>query len=90
MVANSKDLACNPIEEIIRWIRGDKVILDSDLAKLYGVQTRVSVQAVKRNHDRFPEDFMFRLNNREFTDLRSQTVISKVWGGRRTNPYAFT
>lgn len=64
-------------------------MLDSDLAECYGVETRVLVQAVKRNLERFPESFMFQLNDEEFANLRSQNVISS-WGGRRYPPYAFT
>jgi hypothetical protein len=66
--------------------------MDADLAQLYGVETRVLVQAVKRNLSRFPADFMFQLSAEEFGALRSQTVISNVGGrgGRRTAPYAFT
>jgi len=81
-----------PIERIqkcIYVIRGRKVMLDSDLAELYGVQTKVLLQAVKRNVDRFPADFMFQLSAREFEILRSQIVTSS-WGGRRYAPYAFT
>ena len=69
---------------------GEKVILDADLAALYGVATRVLVQAVKRNSERFPPDFMFQLTPEEFALLRSQTVTSRGWGGRRYPPYAFT
>jgi len=83
-----------PSERITRSIlllRGQKVLLDADLAELYGVQTRVLVQAVKRNLERFPEDFMFQLDAEELAALRSQSVISKVGrGGRRYAPYAFT
>jgi hypothetical protein len=64
-------------------------MLDKDLSKLYDVSTKALVQAVKRNPDRFPPDFMFQLSNQEFKDLRSQTVTSS-WGGRRVPPYAFT
>ncbi|WP_295004248.1 ORF6N domain-containing protein [uncultured Dechloromonas sp.] len=72
-------------------LREQRVMLDSDLAELYGVETRVLVQAVKRNQDRFPDDFMFQLNNQDVAALRSQAVISKPGrGGRRTAPYAFT
>ncbi len=78
------------IERAIRLIRGEKVILDSDLAALYGVATRVLVQAVKRHIERFPPDFMFQLTKEEFTALRSQSVTSSGWGGRRYPPYAFT
>lgn len=81
-----------PVERIVQSIhviRGHKVMLDTDLAALYEVETRVLVQAVQRNRERFPEDFMFRLSKDEFDDLRSQTVISN-WGGRRYPPYAFT
>ncbi|RIL00913.1 MAG: DNA-binding protein [Proteobacteria bacterium] len=65
-------------------------MLDQDLAALYGVETRVLVQAVKRNVARFPEDFLFQLSPDEFARLRSQIVISNGRGGRRTRPYAFT
>lgn len=64
-------------------------MLDSDLASLYGVETRVLIQAVMRNIDRFPEDFMFQLDKQEFENLKSQFVTSS-WGGRRKLPYAFT
>lgn len=73
----------------ILLIRGKRVMLDSDLAMLYGVETRTLLQAVKRNKRRFPEDFMFQLTKGEFTNLRSQFVISS-YGGRRYLPYAFT
>jgi len=72
-------------------LREQRVILDADLAELYGVQTKVLVQAVKRNLARFPQDFMFQLSADESTALRSQTVTSNTGrGGRRTAPYAFT
>jgi hypothetical protein len=71
-------------------VRGQKVILDRDIAELYEVPTKALIQAVKRNVTRFPRDFMFRLSAREFKNLRSQSVISSLWGGRRTAPYAFT
>ena len=77
------------IERAILLIRRQKVMLDADLSELYGVEPRVLVQAVKRNLDRFPEDFMFQLTKDEFLALRSQFVISS-WGGRRYPPYAFT
>ena len=64
------------IEKAILLIRSQKVMLDADLAALYGVETRVLVQAVKRNLERFPEDFMFQLNKEETAFLRSQFVIS--------------
>jgi phage regulator Rha-like protein len=78
------------IEKRICLIRGQKVLLDSDLAELYRVQTRSLVQAVKRNSARFPSDFMFQLTQNEFDSLRSQSVISKRRGGRRYPPYVFT
>jgi hypothetical protein len=78
------------IEKSILLIRKQKVMLDADLAELYGVETRVLVQAVKRNHERFPEDFMFQLSHEEFSILRSQSMTSSDWGGRRYPPYAFT
>jgi ORF6N domain len=78
------------VQRIVR-LREMKVILDADLAELYGVETRVLVQAVKRNLDRFPNDFMFQLGKQEFAVLRSQIVTSSSGhGGRRTAPYAFT
>ena len=78
------------IEDKILLMRGQKVMLDMDLARLYGVQTKVLVQAVKRNIERFPEDFMFQLTKEEFDNiLRSQSVTSS-WGGRRYLPYVFT
>lgn len=78
------------IEQAILLIRGEKVMLDADLAVLYGVDTRSLVQAVKRNLSRFPPDFMFQLTSEELDGLRSQIVISKNRGGRRYPPYAFT
>jgi hypothetical protein len=75
----------------ILTLRDQRVMLDSDLAVLYGVQTKVLVQAVKRNLARFPQDFMFQLTTDEFAALRSQTVTSNAGrGGRRTAPFAFT
>ncbi len=74
----------------IHLIRGHKVMLDSDLARLYGVETRALNQAVKRNLIRFPDDFMFRLSAKEVVALRSQSVTSNDRGGRRYPPYAFT
>ncbi len=73
----------------ILTIRGVQVMLDRDLAELYGVTTGALNQAVKRNMNRFPERFMFQLNKTEYADLKSQTVISS-WGGSRSRPYAFT
>jgi hypothetical protein len=79
------------IEGKIYIIRGHKVMLDSDLAELYEVETKVLIQAVKRNIDRFPVDFMFQLKNQEVISLRSQIVTSKSSrGGRRYLPYVFT
>ncbi len=71
-------------------IRNQKAMLDSDLAKLYGVETKVLNQAVKRNIERFPNDFMFQLTQNEWKNLKSQIVTLSQWGGRRTSPYAFT
>jgi len=77
------------VQSKIYEIRGFKVILDFDLAYMYEVETRILNQAVKRNIKRFPADFMFQLTNQEFTNLKSQFVISS-WGGIRKLPYAFT
>lgn len=77
------------IQNKIYEIRGQRVMLDRDLAELYDVQTKVLNQAVKRNIKRFPADFMFQLTKEEFENLRSQIVTTR-WGGTRTMPYAFT
>ncbi|MFH1038765.1 MAG: ORF6N domain-containing protein [PVC group bacterium] len=78
------------IEQAIFWLRGQKVMLSTYLAELYQVEPRSLIQAVKRNIERFPDDFMFQLTDEEFLNLKSQIVISS-WGGlRRANPYAFT
>ena len=73
----------------IYLIRDQKVMMDSDLAELYNVSTKVLNQAVKRNINRFPEDFMFQLSTEEWDSLKSQSVTPKR-GGRRTTPYMFT
>jgi len=78
------------VERAILLIRGQKVLLDADLADLYGVETKALNQAVRRNPERFPPDFMFRLEEEEWAALRSQSVTSKGRGGRRTAPYVFT
>ena len=70
-------------------IRGEKVMLDRDLAELYGVETKVFNQSIKRNIERFPKDFMFALSEKEWQNLRSQFVTSS-WGGTRYKPYVFT
>ncbi len=78
------------VERRILLIRGQKVMLSTHLAELYEVAPRVLVQAVTRNRERFPDDFMFQLNRKEFSNLKSQFVTSS-WGGiRRAAPYAFT
>ncbi len=73
----------------IAVVRGQRVMFAQDLAELYGVETKVLMQAVRRNIDRFPQDFLFQLTNQEFTNLRSQIVTSS-WGGTRYLPYAFS
>ena len=78
------------IERRIYLIRDHRVMLSTDLAILYGVEPKVLVQAVKRNIERFPEDFMFQLTKEEFEILKSQIVTSSWGGPRRANPYAFT
>jgi hypothetical protein len=78
------------IEKRILFLRGHKVMLSTDLAEMYGVEPRALVQAVERNRERFPKDFMFQLSEKEFENLKSQIVTSS-WGGlRRARPYAFT
>ena len=79
----------NKVESLIRVIRGQQVMLDRDLAELYGVETKRLNEQVKRNIERFPEDFMFQLTPNEFDNLKSQIAISS-WGGVRKLPYAFT
>jgi hypothetical protein len=78
------------IERGILLLRRHRVMLDEHLAALYDVEVKVFNQAVKRNRERFPDDFMFQLTAEETRNLRSQTVTSSSWGGRRTRPYAFT
>ena len=78
------------IANAILFLRGQKVMLDGDLAMLYGVVTGALNQAVRRNRERFPPDFMFQLTARETARLKSQIVISNRRGGRRSRPYAFT
>ena len=90
MKAKKQLVSLERIEKSILILRGQKVMLDSDLANLYDVETKVLIQAVKRNRDRFPEDFMVQLTHGEFENLRSQIVTSSSWGGRRHPPYAFT
>ncbi len=70
-------------------VRGQRVMFAPDLAELYGVETKVLMQAVRRNIDRFPQDFLFQLTDQEFTILRSQ-IVTPSWGGTRYLPYAFT
>lgn len=87
----SKDIII-PQEVIINKIysiRGQKVMLDNDLAELYGVETKRLNEQVKRNASRFPDDFMFQLTIQEWENLKSQNATSS-WGGRRKLPYAFT
>ena len=79
------------IERAIQIVRGQRVMLDSDLARFYGVPTKVLNQAVRRNAERFPADFAFQLTQQEFTNLRSQIVTSSgEYGGRRYPPWVFT
>jgi hypothetical protein len=85
------EIDLNQINNMIFIIRGQKVMLDSDLAELYGVETKVLNQAIKRNLRRFPEDFMFQISSEEHKSLRSQFVTSNEGrGGRRYQPLVFT
>ena len=92
MVNKRSVIQLERIEKSILQIGGKKVMLDADLAELYGVETRVLVQAVKRNLERFPEDFMFQLSKDEVDFLRSQIVTLKRGRGQHSKylPYAFT
>lgn len=85
LIASQKE-----IENRIFHVRGVQVMLDNDLAEIYQVETRTLNQAVKRNIERFPDDFMFKLTQSEWENLKSHFVISNQHGGRRTTPYAFT
>jgi hypothetical protein len=90
MPESSSDIFTERIGKFIYKVRGQRVMLSTSLAELYGVEARVLMQAVKRNLERFPVDFMFQLSAEEFQNLKSQIVISS-WGGlRRARPYAFT
>jgi hypothetical protein len=88
---NKQSMVSDQIERVIYLIRGQRVMLDSDLARLYGVSTKALNQAVKRNAERFPDDFAFQLTEQEVLDLRSQFVTSTATrGGRRYRPQVFT
>lgn len=93
-MARNKHAALMPVQlvsQLIVILRRQRVLLDTNLAALYGVPTKVLLQAVKRNPERFPKDFMFQLNAKEWAALRSQSVTSnEARGGRRYAPYAFT
>ncbi len=101
MVAEKPEISAEPLEPLILRLRGRRVMLDSDLARLYGVTTLRFNEAFKRNKERFPDDFAFRLTAPEFSNLRSQSAISSLqlneiknktrsWGGRRYLPWVFT
>lgn len=91
-ISHSPVLVPDQVERRILVLRGRKVLLDQQLSAFYGVETRRLIEQVKRNPERFPADFMFRLSTDEWAALRSQSAISKPAGrgGRRTAPYAFT
>jgi len=89
MAKSSEIIPIERIQNSIYLIRKQKAMLDKDLAALYGVETKALIQAVKRNIERFPSDFMYQLTDKEVVILRSQIVTSS-WGGRRYNPYVFT
>ena len=94
-VSNEKDTLAalsetKRLAELVYLVRGEKVLLDSDLAMLYGVETGALNRAVKRNTDRFPADFMLQLSPQEWDDLKCQIGISSSYGGRRATPYVFT
>ena len=90
IVTSNPSIPQERVERRILSIRGQKVMLSTDLAELYEVAPRVLVQAVKRNWDRFPADFMFQLTRVEYANLKSQIVTSSWGGARRATPYAFT
>ena len=87
----SNKLTTNQLGQLIYEIRGERVMLDSDLASIYGVETKALNRAVKRNRDRFPKDFVFQLSENEWKNLRYQIGTSSLrHGGRRSRPYVFT
>src|SRR5882672_1574441 len=86
---DSRPFAIEAIASRIATLRGERVLLDADLAALYGVETRRLNEQVRRNRRRFPADFLFRLTREELENLMSQFATSR-WGGRRKLPYAFT
>lgn len=88
-MSNKPQIPTELIQNKVHLIRNEKVLLDRDSAEIYGVETRVLKQAVRRNIDRFPDDFMFELSEEEFESLRSQTGTSS-WGGTRYSHMAFT
>jgi hypothetical protein len=84
-------LAADDIQNMVHMVRGQRVMLDSDLARLYGVTTMRLNEQVARNRERFPEDFAYQLTQQEVTILISQNAISRsAWGGRRKLPWAIT
>jgi hypothetical protein len=89
-VAGLEVIRLERVERAILVLRGHKVLLDVDLAGLYGVTVSRLNEQVRRNRARFPADFMFQLSEEEYSNLRSQNAISRSWGGRRTPPCAFT
>lgn len=88
-MSKKRQIPTELIQRKVHLLRTEKVLLDRDLAEMYGVETRVLKQAVRRNKDRFPEDFMFELSDEEFENLRNQIGTSS-WGGTRYAPMAFT
>ena len=90
IVTSKPGVPIERVERRILSIRGQKVMLSTDLAELYEVAPKVLMQAVKRNRERFPADFMFQLNRAEYANLKSQIVTSSWGGARRATPYAFT
>lgn len=88
-MSDKPEVPAELIQSKVHLIRNEKVLLDRDLAELYGVETKQLKRAVRRNIDRFPEDFMFELSDKEFQSLRCQIGTSN-WGGTRYTPMAFT
>jgi hypothetical protein len=86
----ARTVSLKQVERAIRLLRGHRVMLDADLAVLYGVSVKRLNEQVARNRERFPADFMFQLSGAEHANLRSQSATSSSWGGRRIAPYAFT
>ena len=88
-IVTTPSITTQAVQQRILVVRGQQVLMDRDLAQLYGVETKILNQAVKRNIERFPKEFMFKPDNQELANLKSQ-IVTASWGGDRRIPYLFT